>query len=98
MLNNIHERGLSKQHTSKVKKIPGETTEIMLEKLVNLLESKADELIVHAGTNDLPKNIYPLTCFMSLVSFDTPWYHQKTFDFLMFSGVSKETIGMKWVK
>ena len=72
MLNNIHERGLSKQHTLKVKKISGETTEIILEKLVNLLESKADELIVHAGTNDLPKNIYPLTCFMSLVSFDTP--------------------------
>ena len=72
MMNNIHERGLSKQHTLKVKKISGETTEIILEKLVNLLESKADELIVHAGTNDLPKNIYPLTCFMSLVSFDTP--------------------------
>ena len=72
MLNNIHERGLSKQHTLKVKKISGETTEIILEKLVNLLESKADELIVHAGTNDLPKNIYPLTYFMSLVSFDTP--------------------------
>ena len=72
MMNNIHERGLSKQHTLKVKKISGETTEIILEKLVNLLESKADELIVHAGTNDLPKNIYPLTYFMSLVSFDTP--------------------------
>ena len=72
MLNNIHERGLSKQHTLKVKKISGETTEIILEKLGNLLESKADELIVHAGTNDLPKNIYPLTYFMSLVSFDTP--------------------------
>ena len=72
MLNNIHERGLSKQHTLKVKKISGETTEIILEKLVNLLESKADELIVHAGTNDLPKNIYPLTYFMSLVSFDSP--------------------------
>ena len=72
MLNNIHERGLSKQHTLKVKKISDETTEIILEKLVNLLESKADELIVHAGTNDLPKNIYPLTYFMSLVSFDTP--------------------------
>ena len=34
---------------------------------------------------------------MPLVSFDTPWKHQKTFGFLMLSGVSKETSGMKWV-
>ena len=31
-----------------------------MEKLENLLESKPDVLIVHAGTNDLPKNINPL--------------------------------------
>ena len=72
MLNNIHERGLSKQHTLKVKKNSGERTEIILEKLVNFLESKADELIVHAGTNDLPKNIYPLTYFMSFGLFRYP--------------------------
>ena len=28
----------------------------------------------------------PLTHFMSLVSFDTPWKYQETFGFLMFSG------------
>ena len=27
-----------------------------------------------------------LTHFMPQVSFNTPWKHQKTFDFLMFSG------------
>ena len=34
---------------------------------------------------------YKLTYFMPLVSFDTPWKHQKTSGFLMFSGTSKET-------
>ena len=60
MLNNIHERGTSKQHTVKVKNFLGATTEATLEKLENLLESKADMLIVHSGTNNLPKNINPL--------------------------------------
>ena len=60
MLNNFHERGLSKQHTIKVKNIPGSTTETILEKLENLLESKRDILIVHASTYDLQKNINPL--------------------------------------
>ena len=32
MLNNIHKRGLSKQHTVKVKNFPGTTTETILEK------------------------------------------------------------------
>ena len=57
MLSNIHEKGLLKQPTVKVKNFPAATTEIILEKLENLLESKPDLLIVHAGTNDLPKNI-----------------------------------------
>ena len=44
------------------------------------------------------KNPVKLTNLMPLVSFDTPWKHQKIKDFLIFfSGVSKETIGMKWV-
>ena len=34
---------------------------------------------------------------MTPIFFDTPWKLQKTFGFL-FSGVSKETSGMKWVK
>ena len=55
MLNNIHERGLSKQHTVKVKNFPGATTETILEKLEYLPESTPDILIVHAG-NNLTKN------------------------------------------
>ena len=55
MLNNIHERGLSKQYTVKVKNFPGATTEIILETLEKLLQSKPDMLIVHVGTNDLPR-------------------------------------------
>ena len=35
---------------------------------------------------------------MVVVFFYTPWKHQKTRGFLMFSGVLKETSGMKWVK
>ena len=60
MLNNIHERGLSKHHAEKVKSFPGATTETILEKMENLLESKPDVLILHADINDLPKNINPL--------------------------------------
>ena len=38
-----------------------------------------------------------LTHFMPLISFDTPWKHQKTRGFDVFRGVSKEMSGMKWV-
>ena len=54
MLNNIHEKGLSKQHTVKITNFPGAATKTVVEKLENLLKSKLD---VHDGTNDLPKNI-----------------------------------------
>ena len=57
MLNNIRKRGLSKQHTVKVKIFPDTTTETIFGKLKNLLESKPDMLMIHASTNDLPKNI-----------------------------------------
>ena len=40
------------------------------------------------------KNINP---FHVTGLFRYPWKHQKTCGFLMFSGVSKETSGMKWV-
>ena len=63
----IHERGLSKQHTVKVKKIPGVTTETILEKLENLLESKPGMLIVHAGTNHCVKSV-------QMRSFSVPYF------------------------
>ena len=34
--------------------------------------------------------------FMPLVSFYTPWKHEKVFGFLMFSGVIKVITGIKW--
>ena len=43
------------------------------------------------------ENLFHRLIFMPLSSFDTPWKHQKTSGFRMFSGVSKEISGMKWV-
>ena len=40
---------------------------------------------------------YTLIHFMPLVSFYTPLKHQKTYGFLMFQGVQKETSGMNQV-
>ena len=37
------------------------------------------------------------THFKLVISFDTPWKHQKPSGFLMFQGVSKEITSMKWV-
>ena len=34
----------------------------------------------------IPWSRIPLTNFMPLVSFYTPWKHKKSFDFLLFSG------------
>ena len=39
-----------------------------------------------------------LTHFMPLVSFYTPWKHQKTIGFLMFSAGLERDSSMKWVK
>ena len=83
MLNNV-ERGLSKQHTEKVKNFPGAKTEIISEKLENPLESKPDMLIVHVGTNHLPKNINPLNNLahsFPMQPFYTPCKYQKTLQF-----------------
>ena len=59
-MNNIHEKRVSKQHTVKVKHFPDATKETIFEKMVDLLESQPDVLILHAGTNHLPKNLNPL--------------------------------------
>ena len=40
---------------------------------------------------------WQLTYFMSMISFDAPWKHQKTSGFLMFSGGTKEISDMKCV-
>ena len=55
LLNGIHEKGLSKNHTVKVNNIPGGTSDAILDKLEDFLSYKPDGLIVHAGTNGITK-------------------------------------------
>ena len=55
LLNGMHKKGLSKNHSVKVNNIPGGTSEAILDKLDDFLGNKSDGLIVHAGTNDITK-------------------------------------------
>ena len=55
LLNGIHEKGLSKNHSVKVNNIPGGTSDAILDKLDDFLKNKPDGLIVHAVTNDITK-------------------------------------------
>ena len=57
MLNGIHEKGLSKNHTVKINNFSGGTSETVLENIDETLKSKPDCLIVHVGTNDLTNGI-----------------------------------------
>ena len=62
LLNGIHEKGLSKNHSVKVNNIPGGTSDAILDKLEDFLSYKPDGLIVHAGTNGITKGkIYWIT-------------------------------------
>ena len=63
MLNNIHERMLSVE----VKNFSRCNNRNYLKKMKNLLESKQDMLMVHTGTNDLPKNINSLSNFSKYI-------------------------------
>ena len=56
MLNGIHEKGLSKNHTVKINNFSGGASETVLENIDETLKSKPD-LIVHVGTNDLTNGI-----------------------------------------
>ena len=53
MLNGIHAKGMSKNYRVKVNNFPGGTSATILENIDQLVKSKPDYLIVHAGTNDL---------------------------------------------
>ena len=53
MLNGIHKKGMSKNYTVKVKNFPGGTNTKIMENIDQLVKSKPDYLIVHAGTDDL---------------------------------------------
>ena len=60
MLNNINSRGLSKSIKVSVSNFPGATSEGILDEVEDTLKTHPDTLIVHAGTNGLPKNISSL--------------------------------------
>ena len=53
MQNGIHEKGMSKNNKVKVNNFPGSTSATILENIDQLLKSKPDCLIVHAGINNL---------------------------------------------
>ena len=53
MLNGIHDKGMFKNHRVKVHNFPRGTSATILENIDQLIKSKPDCLIVHAGTNDL---------------------------------------------
>ena len=55
LLNGIHEKVLSKNHSVKGNNIPGGKTDAILDKLDDFLRNKPDGLIVHAGMNDISK-------------------------------------------
>ena len=55
LMNGIHDKGLSKNHSVKVNNIPGGTSDAILDKLDDFLKNKPDGLIVHAVTNDITK-------------------------------------------
>ena len=67
MLINISEIVLSKNHSVKVKNFPGASTEKINKEIDDLLESKTSVLIVHAGTNDLTKQVNSLNSFKKSV-------------------------------
>ena len=60
MLNKINSRGLSKFKKVSVSNFPGTTSENILAEVEDTLKTHLDALIVHAGTNDLTKNINTL--------------------------------------
>ena len=60
MSNNINSRWLSKSKKVSVSNFPGATSEDILAEVEDTLKTHPDTLIVHAGTNDLTKNINTL--------------------------------------
>ena len=58
LLNGINEKGLSKKHNVKIVNKPGATSErLLLENLDNLIKYQPENVIIHAGTNDLTNGI-----------------------------------------
>ena len=51
LVNGISEKGLTVNHKVKIVKFPGATSEMILEKLDDIIKEQPDDLIVHVGTN-----------------------------------------------
>ena len=60
VLNNINSRGLSSSNKVSASNFPSATSEDILDEIEDTLKTHPDTLIVHAGTNDLTKNINTL--------------------------------------
>ena len=60
VLNNISSRGLSSSNKVSASNFPSATSEDILDEIEDTLKTHPDTLIVHAGTNDLTKNINTL--------------------------------------
>ena len=67
MLNNMSERGISKQHSVKVRNFPGATTEGINEEINDIHQSKPGIIIIHVGINDLVTKINPLNSLRKIL-------------------------------
>ena len=56
-VNGISEKGLSVNYKVKIVNFPGSTSEKILEKLDDIIKEKPEDLIFHAGTNDITNNV-----------------------------------------
>ena len=66
MLNNVSERGIPNQYSVKVRSFPRLNTE-MINEVDNIIQSKPDLMIIHAGINDLATKINPLNNFRKIL-------------------------------
>ena len=57
MVHGICGKCLSVNHKVKIVSFPDGTSEKILEKLDDIIQEKPDDLIVHAGTNDVTDNL-----------------------------------------
>ena len=56
-VNGTSEKGLSINYKVKIVNFPGSTSEKILEKLDDIIKEKPEDLIFHAGTNDITNNV-----------------------------------------
>ena len=67
MLNDIHERGLSKQQHVKIQNFTVGPSETILDEVDTVVSEKPDCIIVHAGTNNITEGINTLNCVKKIV-------------------------------